>query len=519
VLSDLIYIEEPLMMFGNNQTSLDPRDGLLLFGPYEPLKPYSVKAGIIGPKKSIDLYRSFVKELNKPILSTRTIYGRQMSDEIGRPSFPGFESIFEIQWPEKPEIFIGLDSDRINLIINAQRNKTKRTSELVDMYLEQITSVAGSEDINVNIWFIIVPRELYAACKPMSEGTDLSKATKDFLQLSKAGQSLLPFPGYEDYLSTLSRLLDASNDFHHLLKARLIQTKIQVPVQLIVESTLQFRDKYKNIEYDENMKAHLAWTQSTTLYYKLGRLPWKLHGIRDGVCYLGLVFKKMQQESSQDLVCSAAQMFLKDGDGAVFRGNIGLWQSKSSKEYHLDEKAAYELLEMALTDYYEKWHKFPVELFIHGKARFDEGEWLGFKKAIENYKSETRLTGVVIKESDTLKLYRDVKNEVSRYGVMRGIGVILNDFEGYLFTRGFIPRLNTSSSLEIPNPLHIKIVRGKADIIQVMRDVLGLTKLNYNACLYGDGLPVTLRFSDIIGSVLTATSEWKTDTRQFKFYI
>ena len=91
--------------------------------------------------------------------------------------------------------------------------------------------------------------------------------------------------------------------------------------------------------------------------------------------------------------------------------------------------------------------------------------------------------------------------------------------ESYLFTRGFIPRLNTSSSLEIPNPLHIKITRGTANIETVMRDILALTKLNYNSCIFGDGLPVTLRFSDSIGNILTATSEWKTDTRQFKYYI
>ena len=36
----------------------------------------------------------------------------------------------------------------------------------------------------------------------------------------------------------------------------------------------------------EDMKAHLMWTQSTSTYYKLGNLPWKLHGVRDEVLYL-----------------------------------------------------------------------------------------------------------------------------------------------------------------------------------------------------------------------------------------
>ena len=35
-------------------------------------------------------------------------------------------------------------------------------------------------------------------------------------------------------------------------------------------------------------------------------------------------------------------------------------------------------------------------------------------------------------------------------------------------------------------------------------DVLALTKLNYNACIYADGVPVTLRFADTVGEILTA---------------
>ena len=38
----------------------------------------------------------------------------------------------------------------------------------------------------------------------------------------------------------------------------------------------------------------------------------------------------------------------------------------------------------------------------------------------------------------------------------------------------------------------------------VLKDVLGLTKLNYNACRYGDGEPVTLKFADAVGEILTA---------------
>jgi hypothetical protein len=40
----------------------------------------------------------------------------------------------------------------------------------------------------------------------------------------------------------------------------------------------------------------------------------------------------------------------------------------------------------------------------------------------------------------------------------------------------------------------------------VLADILGLTKVNYNACNFSDGLPVTIRFADKVGEVLTMGS-------------
>lgn len=514
----LQYYPEPKLTFGFNQKTTDPRDGLILFGPHEPLSPFKVKAGVVATDEGLTAYKEFVEKINKPIFSTKTIYGKLKEDEVARPSYPGFEAVFDIKWSPIPEIYKPLTQSFIDGFLQ-EKQKKKRTQSLVDLYLERIVHATNNEDAQVNIWFIVIPRNVYFRCKPGSAGKDLSSGTKKFLLSTHKGQSSLLFPGEENYIEELQRLVDTSSDFHHLLKARLIQEKITTPVQIILESTLRFRDKYRNLPLDENMKAHLAWTQSTTMFYKFGNLPWKLADIRDGVCYLGLVFKKTNQILESSTVCSAAQMFLKDGDGSVFRGNIGLWQGKNEKEFHLDEPSSYDLLSMALDDYKDKWNKFPEELFIHGRAIFSDEEWTGFQRAVTERKAETNLVGIVIKDTGGFKLFRDVENEPSNYGVMRGMALKINDNEAYLITRGFIPRLNTATSLEIPNPLHIKITRGTADIDTVLKDVLALTKLNYNACIHGDGLPVTLRFSDTIGSILTATDNFKTEQRKFMYYI
>ena len=71
----------------------------------------------------------------------------------------------------------------------------------------------------------------------------------------------------------------------------------------------------------------------------------------------------------------------------------------------------------------------------------------------------------------------------------------------------------------LPNPLYIEISKGNATIEQVLKDILALTKLNYNACIYGDGEPVTLRFANNIGEILTSSADIKSPPLAFKYYI
>ena len=89
----------------------------------------------------------------------------------------------------------------------------------------------------------------------------------------------------------------------------------------------------------------------------------------------------------------------------------------------------------------------------------------------------------------------------------------------YLWTKGFIPKLQTVVGLETPNPLSIEVIKGKEDIKIVCQDVLALTKLNYNSCMYGDGLPVTLRFANNIGEVITAGEIENLSRCSFRHYI
>lgn len=52
-----------------------------------------------------------------------------------------------------------------------------------------------------------------------------------------------------------------------------------------------------------------------------------------------------------------------------------------------------------------------------------------------------------------------------------------------------------------------------------MGDVPGLTKDHFNACVFADGLPVTLNFVDAVGDILTAAPFGDLPPVPFRQYI
>jgi hypothetical protein len=159
--------------------------------------------------------------------------------------------------------------------------------------------------------------------------------------------------------------------------------------------------------------------------------------------------------------------------GTPFWGSIEPWYSETKDAFHLDQDQAAKLMEMIVRSYKDIHGAAPTELFIHGKTNFDPNEWAGFASAVPH---TTKLVGVQIRDMADLKLFRYGAN-----AVLRGTAVVTSETSGYLWTRGYIPRLRTYPGREVPNPLTVEIRQGTADIEQVMKDVMSLTKLNFNA--------------------------------------
>lgn len=507
-MKELIQIDEPCVLFAHGQKCTDPRDGLSLFGPLNQI--YGIKSGVVATKSGLEIFKNYLNKIQEPVYN---------DNNVTRPMFPGFEAVFGCKWESENILFKEVtDSEIGKSLYNSSTHK--RTYDLVTLFIDKIIKTIKNDTDRVDVWFIVVPDEIYQYCRPNSILPKDLIQTRSKITKSKAKSFVYEPSLFEEIDQELREMekeavtYNYDAQFHDQLKARLL--KHTVPTQIFRESTLAWRD-FKNAfgapkRNFEKIEGHLAWTISTAAYYKAGGKPWKLGDIREGVCYLGLVYKQMEKSKNPRNACCAAQMFLDNGDGTVFKGEVGPWYNPKKGEFHLDADEAKSLLTQALDSYKEENDKYPKEIFIHAKTKFNKKEWEAFKEVTPD---GTSIVGITITKTKPLKLYK----KKGAYQIMRGNAFLIDERNAFLWTVGFVPKIQTGLSMEVPNPIFIEINKGEADIIQVLKDIMALTKLNYNACIYADGEPVTLRFADKIGEILTASTEVNAPPLAFKYYI
>lgn len=496
-MPELIHLEEPLLLFGHGQGVEDPRDGLTLFGPLDKDRPYGVRWGVVGTEEGIERLKGFVRRVKVPV-------GAPVPSAF-RPPFPGFEAVFGIPWEPRPSVALVIPQDELSQAVHTD-DAHQRVYRTVDSYAKRILKAKREEESPADLWFVVVPDEVYKYCRPRSFVEKALRVTGDRTLSAKSAKMYRETPSLFAGDNEAVKPYQYEVNFHNQLKARLLEENILT--QIVRETTLDL----DNLPRGKDAPSAIAWSLCTGVYYKVGGRPWKIGSIRDGVCYIGVVFKQDERGGDPRSACCAAQMFLDSGDGVVFKGNVGPWYSPDKGDFHLTRNAARQLMETAVSAYKDKMGKPPAELFIHGKVRFEHEEWKGFQAAVNL--SETNLVGVRIRTDSYFKLYSNVSHPV-----LRCLAYVYDDRHGYLWTKGYTPRLQTYNGKEVPNPLMVEVCQGTADIRIVLQDILALTKLNYNTCVYADGEPVTLRFADAIGEILTAGPMRNQPPLPFRHYI
>lgn len=507
------HLSEPDLDFRFGQKSHHPKDGLFLYGPHKGSKKLKdVRIGVVATARGMKLFRSWSQRLLDGI-KVPPPGPREKEDRLHLADFLGLEETFGITFDPTGCSELQIDESQIDRATRIL-NKHEAVDEVAQIYIDRVQKFRRNEERSIDVWLFIVPEMVYERCRPESKrtGLDLIEGRASKKQKSRTAMPL--FETLPDFDTSVENIFDDVPDFRRRIKAEFLSI---APTQILRETTLDPYAFLNSAGYPIRKAqdgATIAWNIATGLYYKSQpKPPWRLSAVRDGVCYIGMVYKNLPNNRDNH-VCCAAQMFLTEGDGVVFRGANGPWKT-DEYEYHLSADAAEQLLRQVIETYEELHDRPPKELFIHGQTSFDDSEWNAFCKAAP---PGTNVIGVRIKPTTgDAKVFRD-----GDYPVIRGTALHLDDRNAYLWTSGYVPQLDTYVGPETPNPLFITILRAKYErpaLTSVLNDIMGLTKINYNSCNFNDGLPVTVRFAKMVGDILVMGSAKEGSPQPFRFYV
>src|SRR6266699_1044454 len=333
---NMTFIQEPNLRFRYDQALEDPRDGLRLFGPLDHGRPYGIRAGVVGTAVGIEYFRDWTRRIQAPLSDT--------GSQIARPPFPGFETVFGIPWAPEPRLTLEISAADLRAAVFLD-DSYQRVFETVAVFTNPIVSALLREESDVDVWFVVIPDVVYENCRPRSRVSADQQVHVTRRLNPRSARRLKGWPSLFEEENRTAVAYHYDVDFRNQLKARLLDRLVST--QIIRESTIapigstpgEPRPKRDVSKY----QAAIAWKMCTAAFYKAGGRPWKMDAIRDGVCYVGLVFKQDEKHDDPRAACCAAQMFLDSGDGLVFRGAVGPWHTPGRSEFHLSRDAAKDL--------------------------------------------------------------------------------------------------------------------------------------------------------------------------------
>jgi hypothetical protein len=297
------------------------------------------------------------------------------------------------------------------------------------------------------------------------------------------------------------RLGQVHRDLRRAIKAATMA--LSIPTQLLLSRTTRGG---RGVDLPERR----AWNFFTAFYFKAGGIPWKPVGLTADTCFIGISFYRPLGTKSHSLRTSIAMAFDESGEGLVLRGQEFPWSEDDGPSPHLSGNQAGDLLTMTLERYRAEQKHDPRRVVVHKSSVYWPQEREGFEAVLTKEVNEFDL--LAFAPLSNTRLIRQ-----GLYPPLRGTWFTLGDLD-FLYTTGYIPELQAYSHGHVPSPLRIMDhVGGDTPRETLLREVLILSKLNWNSANLGGLMPITLRFSRLVGDILREPIE--KPKPQFKFYI
>lgn len=460
-----IWLDEPLLSFSGDHTHIDPQVGIPLYGPRSlgtSRHKAQIHVGFIGTSESIARAKTFLEDCALGV----------EGDDLHVP-FPGFKADrgFQCDLVYADELVETITRQEAKHILETKSSRSRY--ELMALTLDQKMKLLTQKDHPLDYVVIALSNELAAKCRTC--------------EYSEKGVGRI----HKDLRRTI----------------KVMAMRYQKPTQILLERTTDPELKNKNVDH----KAVRAWNLFTSMYFKVDALPWGPSSMQPGSCFIGISFFKPHVNSS-DMRTSVAQAFDENGEGLVLRGHNFKWdEAKDGRTPHLPAEFAKELISMVLERYKQERRQVPRRVVIHKSSRFGLPERDGFEEALKGQVQEYDL--VSLSETSDVRLIRS-----GQYPPLRGTCFSVGD-DNYLYTSGYLRSRKAYLHGHVPSPIRITDHVGDTPQEKLLREVLSLTKMNWNSANMYSKMPITLLFSRLVGDIMREIPDSMEPQPKYKYYI
>ena len=255
--------------------------------------------------------------------------------------------------------------------------------------------------------------------------------------------------------------------------------------------------------------ARVKWWLSLAIYAKTMRTPWRLECLDEDSAFVGIGYSyDAHAPRTSQILLGCSHIYSARGEGLQFRlGRIENPIIRGRNPYmSLDD--ARRTGETIRQLFYDARMRLPKRVVIHKRTHFTEDEQKGLVQGLEGVQN---IELIEINTEESIRfLASKVQNQkltIDTFPVARGAAIVLADNAALLWVHGHAPSVQNprfkyfQGKRRIPAPLFLTRFRGDSDLSQVVTEILGLSKMNWNHFDYYSRLPASLDSASAIARV------------------
>lgn len=302
-------------------------------------------------------------------------------------------------------------------------------------------------------------------------------------------------------------------DLHDSIK--LYCAKRHIKVQIIEDKSITYFDQSK-----------VKWWLSLGIYAKANGIPWKLSSGNNSTAYIGLGYA-IQKCDSNRIVMGCSQLFDSSGQGLRFMLQQIYNPIYKGKNPFMSKEDARRIVSSLKEAYFKMDPNAKLErLVIHKTTFFTNDEMEGIALALEGIPQVELLQIQQICPWRAIRKH-DTKREPHGYPIKRGTTIQLDEYTFLLWTHGSVchddlagRRMNYYQGARgVPMPLMVRRFRGEDPIEKTSKEILELTKMNWNGAELYKKLPVTIDFSKRLSQMAKQIESLNNEPYDFRYFI